>query len=190
MIKYKPLLCPRKPRQPRDPNLLPTHGGNGRGRPRRTATEKECSMCGEMKPLSEFYELACRPGKLHWRCKDCNKKWNTEHYPKYKKRMAERTLIWRKQHPNYHITRYSGLSETEIEKIIREHGLVCDICNFKDEGFRERKNKPRRVNIDHDHKTGKIRGMLCSRCNLILGRFEDNINLFHSAIGYLKKSQQ
>lgn len=57
--------------------------------------------------------------------------------------------------------------------------LVCQICNKKD---------PRRsLAIDHCHKTGIIRGLLCDNCNKALGCFKDSIENLENAIKYLKE---
>ncbi len=44
----------------------------------------------------------------------------------------------------------------------------------------------RDVNLDHDHKTGKIRGYICNRCNTGLGNFDDNITILKRAIEWIK----
>lgn len=51
----------------------------------------------------------------------------------------------------------------------------CDICGRK-----------QKLEVDHNHKTGKVRGLLCSRCNGALGQFCDAIELLEKAIAYLK----
>ena len=45
----------------------------------------------------------------------------------------------------------------------------------------------RRLAVDHDHKTGKIRGLLCISCNVGLGHFQDDVELLRSAILYLQE---
>ncbi len=67
-----------------------------------------------------------------------------------------------------------------------QNGL-CAICNQPETAFM--KNKIMYLAVDHDHKTGKIRGLLCSNCNNGLGRFYDNVELLQNAIGYIEKSR-
>ena len=60
----------------------------------------------------------------------------------------------------------------------------CAICNKSPTYGRHK--YPRKLAIDHDHKTGKIRGLLCRSCNLGLGYFKDDIELLKNSILYLK----
>ena len=55
----------------------------------------------------------------------------------------------------------------------------CAICGKRDE--------LRRLALDHCHKTGKLRGLLCMQCNTGLGQFRDDTNLLQKAITYLSK---
>ena len=57
----------------------------------------------------------------------------------------------------------------------------CDICSTDIPGFGRKK-----LCIDHDHTTGAFRGMLCQKCNLGLGNFNDDPNLLKKAIKYLR----
>lgn len=70
-----------------------------------------------------------------------------------------------------------GLSKEEYFKILNNQNGVCAICN----------NKPNeRLSVDHCHKTKKIRGLLCRKCNAGVGFFKDDINHLQKAIEYLK----
>lgn len=69
-------------------------------------------------------------------------------------------------------------------KMVDNHNGMCDICGSTVPGFGRKK-----LCIDHDHKTGKFRGMLCQKCNLGLGNFNDSPDLLKKATIYLKNSQ-
>lgn len=97
-------------------------------------------------------------GYTEWRCLPCN---------------ATRAKMWRENDPiesrrrakQYHYTHKWGLSTAEIAKFFKKHKNRCGIC-----GKREH------LQIDHDHKTGQLRGLLCRGCNLRLGWFEKHRN--------------
>ena len=62
----------------------------------------------------------------------------------------------------------------------------CKICK-KEEVVTHWKSKERQIlSIDHDHKTGKVRGLLCARCNHAIGNMEDNKEFLYNAISYLE----
>ncbi len=63
-------------------------------------------------------------------------------------------------------------------------GGVCAICGLPE--TRVVKGKLNRLAVDHDHTTGRVRGLLCFRCNTCLGRFEDNVELLRAAEAYLE----
>ena len=65
---------------------------------------------------------------------------------------------------------------------IDEQKNMCAICGRKDES--------KVLCVDHDHKTGTIRGLLCNGCNVGLGNLKDDIQILQSAIAYLHKYQQ
>jgi hypothetical protein len=96
---------------------------------------------------------------------------------------------WRKDNPDkvaQHNLRakikINGLDEAEVVAYFEGHTGLCDICTG---GPREGRS---RLDIDHDHVTGKFRGLLCSRCNLVLGMFDDNADRFQLASDYLRKA--
>lgn len=69
------------------------------------------------------------------------------------------------------------LNINQYHDLITEANLKCEICEMA---------KP--LVVDHDHKTGRIRGVLCSTCNQALGMFDDNQNYLQQAIAYLQSS--
>ena len=67
---------------------------------------------------------------------------------------------------------------------MHDHDGQCDICGTTEPG-----GPHKLFNLDHDHSTGAIRGVLCRRCNTSLGQFEDSVTLLQKAIDYLKLYQ-
>lgn len=75
-----------------------------------------------------------------------------------------------------------GISLEEYMILVEQTGGVCPLCNT--EFVLGRKSNKNPV-VDHNHKTGKIRGIICGHCNSGLGCFKDNVNILGRAIKYL-----
>lgn len=76
------------------------------------------------------------------------------------------------------IRSYYGISFEEYIKMLEKQKNLCAICH---------KKPKRKLHIDHNHKTGKVRGLLCPKCNQGLGCFYDNGIYIARAYNYLKK---
>ncbi len=86
---------------------------------------------------------------------------------------------------NYYMKKRYGISVKQYQKLFNFQRGVCAICGGKE----TRKNKHTKIcklSIDHDHETNKIRGLLCSKCNSVLGLVNDNPKILIKAIEYLK----
>jgi hypothetical protein len=75
------------------------------------------------------------------------------------------------------------LSHDDYNKTVKDQNNNCKICGESESGMFQGKQK--RLSVDHDHKTGKIRGLLCCSCNVGLGVFKDSPELLRKAIKYL-----
>lgn len=79
--------------------------------------------------------------------------------------------------------REHGICEEEFNSMLKQQGGKCAICDKpQDESIKF-------LSIDHDHRTNKNRGLLCSNCNRGIGLLQDDINILQSAIKYLKRYQ-
>lgn len=72
-----------------------------------------------------------------------------------------------------------GITIEDYDQMFELQNGKCKVCGSEDNG-----NK--RFHIDHNHKSGKIRGLLCNRCNLMLGHAKEDIEILTKAIQYLK----
>lgn len=78
-----------------------------------------------------------------------------------------------------------GISKDEFISKLEEQNYKCKICDSEIKYMSRYKDKYGSACVDHDHKTGKIRGLLCSSCNRALGLFKDSISITENAHKYL-----
>lgn len=109
---------------------------------------------------------------------------NSEYREKVKRSVKE----YRKQNPiqkkNNDLLRMYGISLDDFNDLAKKQNNSCAICGRPDNG-----NKNIFPYIDHCHKTGKVRGLLCTRCNMGLGQFKDNKNTLLKAVDYLEEHE-
>lgn len=134
---------------------------------------KICKHCQKRKMNKSFYIAYTSPstGTVTYSsaCKSCSKKISTNWGRKNKTRRL-----------NYLIKHLYGITIENYNQLLKKQKNKCAIC------YKEQKHKrKRRFDIDHCHKTNKVRGLLCDKCNVGLGKFEDNIKFLNRAIKYL-----
>ena len=127
---------------------------------------KRCKKCGEMKNESDFHHNPRMIDRRQSWCKQCTAKED-----------RNRSLL-----KNFSITR------NKYNKMLELQNNVCLICG-KPETHINNNGKINLLSVDHCHKTGKIRGLLCRRCNLTLGAINEDIKILKAAIIYLEKNQ-
>lgn len=76
-----------------------------------------------------------------------------------------------------------GMTNNDYNQMFVNQNGRCAICNF------DLNNLYRAASIDHDHETGKVRGLLCNNCNWALGLFKDNCEFLQNAIFYLSNNK-
>lgn len=81
----------------------------------------------------------------------------------------------------YKRQRAYGLSASQFNAMVKKQKSLCVICKLPAKG--------KQLHVDHCHTTGKVRGLLCSSCNLALGMFKDNPRLLRRAASYLEKGK-
>jgi hypothetical protein len=144
--------------------------------PATTDTHKHCRRCDTTLPHSAFGKNKNNPHGIHSECRDCavarTRAWTA-------KRDATETHEERKRRQRAEKVKYTyGITLEEAEAMFQAQGCACRICgttDFEDASW----------HIDHCHKTGAVRSILCPECNLGLGKFLDDPSLLRAAIDYL-----
>ena len=126
---------------------------------------KQCSKCKINKDQSLFYKNKTRPDGLSPQCKQCAEAAKT---PEARQRGSLKF-------------RY-GITIKDYDDMLLKQKGMCKICKSKESGYGRKY-----FCVDHNHKTNKIRGLLCYSCNLGLGKFKDDISILKAAIKYLKE---
>lgn len=81
-----------------------------------------------------------------------------------------------------------NITEEDYSQMIFVQNGVCAICNLPETIIRN--GKIQNLSVDHDHKTGRVRGLLCAKCNYGIGYFMDNKDLLMRAIQYLSSNEE
>tara|TARA_R100001377_G_C3145943_1_gene94476 strand:+ start:54 stop:722 length:669 start_codon:yes stop_codon:yes gene_type:complete len=79
-----------------------------------------------------------------------------------------------------------GITSNDYNRMLKEQNEVCYICKNKNT-FKKNKEKESKLVVDHNHKTGKVRGLLCDPCNSSLGFLKEDINILRNCISYLQE---
>lgn len=124
--------------------------------------EKKCPACQVVKPIVDFSR---HPDGRQTYCKPC-----------FREREKELLLRLYGDTREYHLRSRYGVSAARIKEVALQLKGLCAICG--DESPDQ---------VDHDHATGRLRGLLCDGCNGGLGAFHERIDLLERAIEYLER---
>ena len=134
-----------------------------------------CIACTRRQHITEFNWTGKKKSRRR-QCKQClldkakaHRNSNRDQYRRY-------ALKW-------YLNSTYGMSLEEYDSMLSKQNESCKICKSK---F-DLEDQSRRPHVDHCHKTGRIRGMLCFKCNTALGKFNDDMVLLRSAIDYLQE---
>lgn len=122
---------------------------------------KTCARCRQVKPLTDFNPHTRELSRKYAYCKLC-----------------KRDSIF--------ISKY-GISLREYERMFEAQNGKCLICNRTPEQMSSQNIRYKMLNVDHNHTTGTVRGLICSDCNIGISRFHDDVCVLANAIRYLNQ---
>lgn len=153
---------------------------------------KRCSKCG--KPGKFAADLRARD-RLQSQCLKCQRSADNARYARDPRKREARKLrqrvYWksltveqqRKHSRKGYLKYFYGISPEQFAALLQAQGGVCAICSLPPKGKRTST-----LQVDHDHETGHLRGLLCNECNTALGRLGDDVAGLERAIRYLQEA--
>lgn len=165
-------------------------------------TIKLCKKCGEHKNFSDFKKNKTKKFGLDSQCKKCNSEYRkkqtvrekTNEYQKKRAKLPhvkEYAKTYRKNYResekgsdrinNYFLKKFYGISIEKYKEMFTEQQGRCAICEKESYMFKKK------LSVDHNHSTGRIRSLLCHYCNTALGGFMEDKIILNKAIKYLEK---
>lgn len=123
-----------------------------------------CATCGHMKIASNFPRNKRTATGYHCYCKECH---NSRNRAFIKNRYGGTR--------HYHLRGRYGVGAEEVAQLVIAQGGLCAVCQ-----------KRPATQVDHDHKTGDVRGVVCLLCNAAMGAFGDDPQRIRRAIDYLE----
>jgi hypothetical protein len=155
--------------------------------PRPEEPERVCNRCSQRLPVTcfVFYKTAhCKRTGRRYRVNHCRRcRWEM-----LKKTKAKRADHYRRMGRAYKLASLFGMTWAEYDAMHARQGGVCAIC---------RRPETRRVKgtlsdlcVDHCHATGRVRGLLCQRCNMTIGLARDEAAILRAAAEYIDASRR
>jgi len=133
---------------------------------------RECGGCGVEKPVNEFTKMKRSPDGLGFWCIACRRAYHERTYGYRREKMIESARL-------RHLRIEFGITGMQWQEMFQAQGGVCALCR-RPERRMGNYGKVKRLAVDHDHTTGRIRGLLCHDCNLMVYWVEKiSAEMFH-----------
>jgi len=150
-----------------------------------TAKGRECIKCRRWKPWTSFPSNKASKSGFYCKCKVCLKEYREKNRHRQCAYLKEYYRTHSKEAKAQRLFNDYGLSIQDFEALYRAQKGRCAICSRKLSMYPKGKTRPDMAAVDHCHKTGLVRGLLCANCNRGLGYFKDSPQLLQIAIRYL-----
>jgi hypothetical protein len=120
------------------------------------------------------------------------KRKHAEYMREYDKRKPEKKRLYRKNYRENHkanqLKAKYGITVEDYQSMFDSQGGVCKLCGMEETTKISKGDGVRSLAVDHDHNTGKVRGLLCHQCNVVLGQYEKHKDLFPKFQEYLDQT--
>jgi hypothetical protein len=150
---------------------------------------KVCVACQRSLDISNYYLCTTTKDKLRPDCKDCVKDRSAKRQRVHRKMITETNKQREAESPRrYQAYRFKwlckqvGITPEIYFEIEAQQRGACRICGRIPSG---KTQSDSRLNMDHDHKTGKFRGLICHKCNVVLGLVGEDTNILRAMEQYL-----
>lgn len=146
---------------------------------------KRCTKCKKELDLQQFH-VDKSVGKPKSHCKSCVRESQRRAWPNHRRDPTTNSLYACRSN----LKRKYGMTIREYEEILCRQNQRCAICGRNENGRAYKHGQPKRFCLDHNHTTGKIRGLLCSTCNRVVGIIETRSDLLERAKNYIVEHQE
>lgn len=173
---------------------------------------KICTNCGISKTLDNYSIRVPGKPEQHSYCKKCNSLISKDYYNNNKNKVKDKSAKYYlknkneiKRRNNIYLSKYKSQKALaihrywpnlnykeafiEFNKLKEKQNNLCAICNRPETNIDKRNNKIRELSVDHNHRTGKVRGLLCGHCNKGIGllKLDNGLEVIYSVIDYIKE---
>ena len=143
-----------------------------------------CFKCKELKSLSDYGRDLRKKSGLQARCRACSSKHEMErYYAKHEESKAYNRARYKKNPgriKDQNLRKWYGIDLTTHFEMIKNQHNKCFTCN-------KEFTKTSPACVDHCHQTGKVRDLLCTKCNTALGMVNDNVSVLKNLTEYIER---
>lgn len=145
-----------------------------------TQNLKTCNKCGTPQSLANFHAKSNSPDGHSYTCKECFKAYRRQYYLDH---IPEHREYYYAKGKYYFLDKLYGVDPETYHRMLKEQDGVCAICKKPPAELQP-------LHLDHDHQTGKPRGLLCAKCNSMLTHFGDRTEGLLKMLDYVQRGER
>lgn len=152
--------------------------------------EKKCPQCKEIKEREQFFYNGRAKDKMSIWCKICDMEASAQWAKDNREQSNGIKKKWQRENPdvvrNARYIREYGITLVQYNIMLKDQNFVCKICKKPETRKKRKSNEVKELAVDHNHVTGKVRGLLCDNCNQAIGLMRDKPHVAFNASLYLR----